>query len=497
MSGISDEWFGTAIRSLPRDAWESVMAQINQARLTPDITSTANAPQQQVPTIPSPNAPIVSARPPPTASPLIPSTPTIQQGVKPSTSIEEGTTLSASGQASGQYAVQLQYYAEQATKSAQMASISTPLPGNITPTQKTVATPTRDVSLTQVNTRTPKDANKSTLARDILHSLGKTAPKPSQETGGNLTEKANNHDDDQLPEVNAPQSDSQTTYPKRPAVPPTTGPADLPLTPSAKSNVEAESHVTSNPSIAKSVSDEKGGQATMEGTIMIDLTLEDSDESVDGKGQEPAPTFPIRTSASAATSSHPVSPTNTTNHTPLLESLSLEERVDITADGDNADVRMYSPPLSLADEEHMESGLLYPSLGNAEPVSPSFEPLPREVNEHPLDGQLPLFLPSPPLSPAHTEPPETDLEMTNDEGQSSLKRHSVDEIEIDAESLTPHVRKRRKWQVYVLIPSAPLYVRKAIKKMKERAVGKDVGSDLEGEGEDEECMRAFLASTGL
>jgi hypothetical protein len=508
-SGISDEWFRAAISSLPRNVWESIMAQVNQSGPTLDTPPSTNVPQQQTPAIPGPNVPVVSARPPPTATPLVQTTPATQQAAKPSSSTEGMITLAAPRQTSGPYTVQLQYYAEHATKSAltaQAASVPTAPPGNIVPTQKTVGTPKRDVQA-QADVRTPKDANKSTLARDILRSLGKIVPK-GREMGSEPTDKANNHEGDQLHVANTSQPGAHVVSPKLLAAPPATSfvcaKSNFTPEPSAKPNAQSEpQHLASPiPSTAKSVLKEECRQAAViEGPIMIDLTLEDSDDSVDGKVQKPEPTFPIRTSAVAPL--QPVSPTNTTNHTPLLENLSLEEpRLDIAADGDNADVRMYSPPLSLATEENMESELLYPPLGGAQPVSPSFEPLPREASEHPLDGQLPLFLPSPPVSPTHTEPPGMGLEMINDEGKGrpSLKRRSVDvdEMEIDTELATsPRVRKRQKQQVYVLVPPAPLYVKNAIKKMKERVIGKDIDSDLEGVGEDEECMRAFLASADL
>ncbi|KAH0839777.1 hypothetical protein J3R83DRAFT_720 [Lanmaoa asiatica] len=483
-SGISDEWLNAAINSLPRDVWQSAVARANQSRPTLHTPPSENAPHQQVLTIPGPNVPVISAPPPLTATPLVQKCPATQQSTKPSTSIEGRDTHSAPGQTSGSYAAQLQYYAEQATNSAlsaQMASSSTTPQSDITPTQTTVGTPKRDVpqAQAQADVRTPRDANRSTLARDILRSLVRIVPKPHQEVRGKPTDKANNHEDDQLPEVTPSQPFPRVTSPKSSAVPPASSFVDAssPSVPSAKPIVQEElQHITS-PSPLTAL--KHGQAAVIEGPIMIDLTLEDSDESVDGKGQDP--TFPMQTSASAATSSQLVPPTNTINHTPLLESLSLEELPsDVAANGDNADVRMYSPSLPFTAKENMDSEVLCPPLGSTESVSPSFEQLPREASEHPLDGQLPLFLPSPPISPAPTEPPETDLEMTNDEGESrpSLKRSSdVDEMEIDTGFVTPpHVRKRGKQQVYVLIPQAPLYVKKAIKNMKERATGE--GSHL-------------------
>lgn len=484
------------------------MAQVNQPGPTLDDPPPKNTPQQRVPTItgtsvPGPNVPVVNTPLPLTATSLVQTMPTMQQETQPSSSTEGKIIDSASEQTSGLYAAQLQYYAEQATKSAlstaQVTSMSTTSPANIATTQTTVATPKRDASQVPANVKTPRDANMSTLARDVLRSLGRMVPTPHQETGGMPTEKANKHEDDQLPEV----IPSRVASPIPPAVAAATSFVDTnsPSIPSVKPIVRDESQRVASPSplTTKAVWKEAHGRAAViEGPIMIDLTLEDSDESVDGKGQDP--TFPIQTSASAATSSQPVSPTNTTNHTPLLENLSLEEpTVNVAADGGNADVHMYSPPLSLAAEENMDSNLLHPPLGNAEPVSPSFEQLPREASEHPLDGQLPLFLPSPPVSPVPTEPPETDLEMINDEGESrpSLKRRSVDVMEIDARLVTPpRARKRRKQQVYVLIPPAPLYVKKAIK-MKGRAMGEGIDSDIEGVGKDEERMRAFFASADL
>lgn len=483
------------------------MAQANQSGPTLDTQPPASAPQQQV-TIPGPNVPVVSAPPPVTATPLTQIAPATQQPTQPSISIEESTTHSAPRQNSELYATQLQYYAAQATKSAlfaQVPSTSKSPPGNITPTQTTFATPQRDVTQVQANVRTPKDANKSTLARDILRALGKTVEKPRLETGGEPVDKIDNHEGNQLPVVTPSQPISRPASTKPPAVPLATSSVDANSLsiPSAKSNVQDEpQQCTAPPShlMAKSILGEEHGQAAViEGPIMIDLTSEDSDESIDGKGQEPI--FPMQSSASAALSSQPVSPTNTTNHTPLFENLSLEgPPVDVVGASNSADVRMSSPPLSPATEEILESELLYSPPGNVEPVSQSFEPLPSEPNEHPLDGQLPLFLPSPPVSPAPTEPPASDPEMIDDEGESrpSLKRRSVevDKTEIDTEVATPpRVRKRRKQQVYVVVPPAPLYVKRA--RMKERAMAKGTESELEGVGQDEERMRAFLASVDL
>ncbi|KAG6378575.1 hypothetical protein JVT61DRAFT_12840 [Boletus reticuloceps] len=493
-SGISDEWLRAAIHSLPRNVWESIAAQLSQPGPTPDAQSSANVSQQQVSAIVDPSVPAVSIQSSSTATPFVQTTPATHQAANPDISAEERITPSAARQTSGSYATQLKYYAEQATKSAlsaQAASISTTPPGNIPLGQEMVATPTRGVPQAQDNERTPKDANKSTLARDILRSLGKIVPKPFQEMGSESA--VNDHGGDQLPAVNFTQLVSHIASPKPPLVSPATSFArtNSPSIPSAKPNVQE--HVTTpGMSTTNSVLNEKYGQAAViEGPIMIDLTLDDSDESVDGERQEPEATFPIQTSATTATSSKLVSPTNTTNHTPLLENLSLEEPpVDVAPAGDNADVRMYSPVLSLAAEENMEPELSYPPPGSTEPVSPSFETLPHEASEHPLDGQLPLFLPSPPVSPAHTEPPETDFEMISDDGKirPSLKRRSVgaDGKETDTDVLAPRIGKRRKQQVYVLVPPAPPYVKKAIRKMRERAMGKDADSDSEGVGEDEE-----------
>lgn len=507
-SGISDEWFSAAINSLPRDVWQSVLAQVNQSGPTLDIPPPEKAPQQQVSTIPGTNSPVISAPSPLTATPLVQTMPGPQQATTPTTSTEGRITHSASAQAFGSYTAQLQYYADQATKSAlsttQLASISTVPPTNVTPMQTTVTTPKRDMPQAQATVRTPRDANKSTLARDILRSLGRIVPDLRQETEGQPMEKASNQGGGQLPEVTPSGPISCVASPKPPVVPTATSHINTnsPLIPYEKTSVQDEQQRVASPSPSTAKLKETRGQAvSIEGPIMIDLTLEDSDESADGNEQ--VPTFPVQTSATAATSSSPVSPTNTTNHTPLLENLSLEEPpVNIAADDDNADVRMYHPPLSLAAEENMHSELLYPPPGSAEAVLPSLERLPREESEHPIDGQLPLFLPSPPVSPVHTEPPETDLEMIDDEGESrpSLKRRSVDVdvMGIDTVLATPpHVRKRRKQRVYVLIPPAPPYVKKATRKIKERAMREGIDSDLEGVGEDEECMRAFFASVDL
>ena len=497
-SGITDEWFKAAIESLPRHVWQSALAQASQSVPTLDAPPPANVPQGQTPIGLDVSG---GSGPPLTAIPVVQITPTTQQATKPNVSTEGNTTYSAPKQSSESYATQVQYYAEQATKSAlsgEVASISASSPGNIALAQTMLSTPKRDVPQAQPNVRTPRDANKSTLARDILHALGKTAQTTSREMGGEPAGKVSHHKSDRrLPEVVPPQPISRPVSSKPPAVSLETGLVDANSLVISSENPGAQDgpqHAASpRQPIAKPVLKE-GQAAVIEGPIMIDLTLEDSDESIDGKRQEP--TFLMRTSASAATSSQPASATNTTSHTPLLENLSLEELpTDDAGDSNNADVHLHSPPLGLVAEEKMESELLYPPPDSMEPALSSFEPLPSEANEHPLDDQLPLFLPSPPASPAPTEPPATEPETTNDEGESrsSLKRRSVDadKMEIDTGMATPpRVRKRRKQQVYVLVPPAPLYVQKA--KMKERAMAE--GIDLGGVGQEEERMKAFLAS---
>lgn len=497
-SGVCDEWFRIAVNSLPRNVWTAFLAQVNQSGPTLDTTPLANASQQQVPILPNSNAPVAIAAPSPITTPLGQMTSTTQRATESSISSEGD---SASRAYNGSYAPQLQYYAEQATKSAHLAQtlgISTSPEGNVIPAQITVTTPKRDaVSQITTNTRTPKDANKSTLARDVLHALGKIAQKPSQEMGGQPTNlEGSNHEGDKLPEVSISQSISRPVAAKPAAtlLEPVLVEANPPLISSANPDVHEvpQGGISPSQSIVKPVLKVEPRQPFVdEGQIVIDLTVEDG--SVDGNEQEP--NFLIQASTNAVTPLQAVSPINTTNHTPLLENLTLEEpTIPLAGDSDNADTRMRSP-LTISTEENTGLELMYPLPGTVKPVSQNFDPLPGDRNEDELDGHLPLFLPSPPASPAPTEPPVTDFE---EDETRPLKRCSVDvdKMEIERETETPpRVRKRRKQQVYVLIPPAPLYVKKAKMKGRILAGGRDSGS--EGVGQDEERMRAFPVSVDL
>ncbi|KAG9317318.1 hypothetical protein JVU11DRAFT_1516 [Chiua virens] len=483
VAGIRDEWFMAAIATVPRNVWETVLAQINQSGPTSNTMPVANAPQQQLSTAVGTNAP---AAPEPSST-TMQAMPITQETGKSSSSAEAVTSHSGARQTSGPYAAQLQYYADQATRSilTQAADIPTQLPVNVTPTRTALATPQRGLPQVHAHVRTPKDANQLTLARDILRSLGKTVPELCQVMGGEPVEKANDQGSGQLPEVAPTQSVTSTAFPKPPAIPLaiSTDVASSPSIPVANPSIGEELQGVASPGPSGARPGMKEERGVINGPIMIDLTLDGSDISENGKAQETA------SGGVADAPSRPASPTNTTNHTPLLENLTLKEPpVDVTADADNVDVHMSSPPLSLLAEENIESELVYPPPGGVASVSPSFEPIPREASARPSDGHFPLFLPSPPVSPVHTEPPETDLEMIDDgEGGPSRKRRSmdVDEIKADTGLVTlPRNRKRRKRQVYVLIPPAPLYVKKARTRGRALAVG--MGSDLEGVGQDGE-----------
>jgi hypothetical protein len=411
-------------------------------------------------------------------------------------------------------AAHMKFYADEATRmalAAQGVKIPTTQPGTTPPVP---TTPERDPSRTNVNPRTPLQADKKRLARDILRSLGRAVPKLDPNNAGQPMNEANKQRDEN--EKAAVQSRSEAVpleavplkVPSVSSKPSTPAAISVPATSSSVLGTAPVSPAKLSVPKAELVPPKQSQPAsvTAEAPITIDLTPDDSDESVDQQG--PNPTFPIRTAA-AFVMSRPASPINITTHTPQLESLSLAEtHVEAEIGTPDVDVRMESPPLAPGGVvEDFEVELVYPAPG----ISGSSHAPSREASEHASSSRLPLFLPSPPSSPvlSHhslaTEPPGSENDVIiigGNETKPPLKRRSmdVDGMEDSAVSVSPpRVKKRRKQQVYVLAPPPPPAVKKIIEKMKmrERAMAEETVSGSEIGEEDEERMRAFLAFADL
>ncbi|KAF8842680.1 hypothetical protein BDN67DRAFT_326581 [Paxillus ammoniavirescens] len=355
-AGITREWLEAAIETIPRPIWQSLLAQIRQTG-NPDSQSQPVASEPTTSAISTPIAPVVSKLPLPSTNPPVETTNAGVQGER--ITVPLGITHSVQGQPMIPYAMaaHTKFYADEATRmalAAQGVKIPTTQPGTTPPVP---TTPDRDPSRTNVNPRTPLQADKKRLARDILRSLGRAIPKLGPNNAGQPMNEANVQQDEH--EKAAVQSRSE-------AVPLETVPLKVPSVSSKPSTPAAISVPATSSSVlgAAPVSPTKllvpktelvppkQGQptsVTAEAPITIDLTLDDSDESVDQQG--PKPTFPIRTPA-AFVMSRPASPINTvtTTHTPQLESLSLAEtHVEAEIGAPDVDVRMESPPLALGD----------------------------------------------------------------------------------------------------------------------------------------------------
>ncbi|KIJ69848.1 hypothetical protein HYDPIDRAFT_77493 [Hydnomerulius pinastri MD-312] len=150
---------------------------------------------------------------------------------------------------------------------------------------------------------------------------------------------------------------------------------------------------------------------------------------------------------------------------------------------------MESPPPSFSgavDDVERQLELSYPEPEAVVLTPTSLKAPSQEASEGASSSKLPLFLPSPSISPVvsdhspATGPPETDDEViiVEDNVKPSLKRRSteVESMAGDASISPPRVRKRRKQQVYVLVPPPPSPVQKIIErmKMKERAIADDL-----------------------
>jgi len=245
--------------------------------------------------------------------------------------------------------------------------------------------------------------------------------------------------------------------------------------------------------------------ATIDGPMVIDLTLDEMDsERSDfaAPPQERSHVFPRSPSG-------PQHGRRQSTPTPQFGSLSLEEQ-HVEPHAAMEDVRMATRSPSAAE-------FIPPVEDDGPAVEPveaqeSFRvPSPME-EQHAANDRLPLFLPSPPGSPLpewtvlppRPDTDEDDVVLLLDNTSSSpasRKRRSVerDVIDVDEDPLVSREKKRRKKHVYVLVPSPPPYAKSFMERWKrrERAATTDVDTVSASTNEDagSERMRAFLAFT--
>lgn len=156
------------------------------------------------------------------------------------------------------------------------------------------------------------------------------------------------------------------------------------------------------------------------------------------------------------------------------------------------------------EDGHIDSPISFPDLDEPLPPvlepagisspAPSFRAQSREQSENNRSGVLPLFLPSPSASPApHSGvqlPPEADDEVLIVESilrGGSLSKSRVDLLDEDhAQTSLRSVKRKKGQRVYVLVPPPPPALRRAIKKRKLEDQGIVSGSE-----EEEECTSLF------
>jgi len=363
------------------------------------------------------------------------------------------------------------------------------------------ATPPQKPSGTTTDARTPQQADKSRLARDILRSLGM----------------------DELPAVVAEEDEEAGILNNLSAT------TERQQDSSHEASHEAPRGtdlILSPPLMAQSSA--QPAQSPLE-PVTIDLTMDDETNTIaPGDGATLPISPPITTSIPAPTSMNrddlkheadetlpPKSPPPTVT-SGAASIFSHQDELASRVDGMSIATGMQSSKPNREDEhmepnrevEHMDTisftdldeplPSFHKPAGSSSPA-PSFRVQSHEQIEDVANGVLPLFLPSPIASPAPSGhsfaplPPETDDEVIIVEtilrGVSSPKRRGdLDVLSLDDErSLTPpqNVRRKKGQRVYVLVPPPPPDLKRAIKKRKLEKSGMVSGS------EEEECTSMF------
>lgn len=351
--------------------------------------------------------------------------------------------------------------------------------------------------------RTPQQANKSQLARDILRSLGMDE----------LPVVAADEDNDEEADVldNLPvttERHQETAQTQDSSHEPSYDPRDISLVLPPDNPIEQDQ--------------QPPAQSPVKATI-IDLTMDDEANTTAPGDGATSPISPSPTTAMIPASTftnrddlrhgvNEISPLKSPSSTAILDAASVFTNQDELANGVDG-ISITSDSLHHLDpsreDAHMDSVMSFPDLDEPLPPlpiparssspAPSFRAQSREQVGDIVNGVLPLFLPSPSASPASSErsfaplPPETDDEVIIVENMlrgvsSSKRRVDSDALLLDDErSLTPpqNVRRKKGQRVYVLVPPPPPHLRRAIKKRKLEESGMVSGS------EEEECTSLF------
>lgn len=407
------------------------------------------------------------------------------------------------------------------------------------------ATSRRRPNGTVTEGRTPQQADKSRLAKDILRSLGMdelpvmvTAEEEESnaEEGagvlGNLPattesqeEAAQSQDLAQLFQV-APQDTSLVLPPTLDQHPPYEArpiqslPSDVPM------ESERQPPTRKAPLLPSDLPMEQGKQPSVQATqspikaTIIDLTMDDETTTTapgDGPTSLISPPPPAVASVPASTSPdqyelrrrvNEISPPKSPPLIAMPRAASVSMDQHDSAHGVNgisiaADMHR---PESSQEGGHMDSSITFPTLDELPPPvsklagssSPprNFRLGPREQNEDIADEVLPLFLPSPSASPAPSEHspllPDTDDDVVIVDsmlrGDSPSRRYSDSDI-LGEGSLTfaRSVRRKKAQRAYVLVPPPSPGLERAIRKKRKLEENGVVSGS-----EEEECTSSFL-----
>lgn len=354
---------------------------------------------------------------------------------------------------------------------------STPVPATILIPPATP--PRREENGSFRDKRTPQQADKSRLAKDILRSLG-INPPPAMTEEEEVADKETGVSSGNLPVTAEHQ---QETPPSRDiSVDP------LHEAPKETSLLQSPSNVlmeqVQQPQTQSPQSPIK--EAFADNIIMDDEPTATSPEKATASLEFPLPTAPL-CAASMSMDQEEL--------TRGVDGMSLA--TDVHRSEPTREDGPIDSPISFPDLNEPLPPVLEPA-GISSPA-PSFRAQSPEQNEDNRSGVLPLFLPSPSASPApHSQlHPETDDDVSIVEHilrDGSLSKSRVDLLDEDHARTSLRSVKRKKGQkVYVLVPPPPPALRRAIKKRKLQDQSIVSGSEEEEESKYNDFEQALIA----
>lgn len=307
--------------------------------------------------------------------------------------------------------------------------------------------------------RTPQQADRSRLAKDILRSLGINPPPVTTEEEEADEEAGVSRGN--LPATAEHRQGALSVEPLHEA------PQEI----SPPSNVLMEQEQQPQTQTPQSLIKE---------AIADEIIIDD----------EPSTTTPEKDTAS------PESPLPATTLCPASASMDQEElargvdgmsiATDVHRSEPSREDGAINSPISFPDlDEPLPPVLEHAGISSP---APSFREQSREQSEDNRSGALPLFLPSLSASPAPSDhsgvplPPETDDEVLIVESVQRGGSHSksrVDPFEDHAQTSLRSVKRKKGQRVYVLVPPPPPELRRAIKKRKLEDYGIVSGSEEE------------------